>query len=136
MQVFVSTVSCAICKTTFTRTNSRSRYCSPSCATKGEGIARRAYQPRQRKLKPEPRLHRQARKAVENAIKSLSGFVRPDECERCGRKCVPHAHHHKGYERAFWLDVVWLCPQCHEAAHASQATSQSGEEITGQVSNG
>lgn len=62
------------------------------------------------------RLLRQAHHAVENAIKS-GRLVRPSHCEGCGAECTPEAHHHRGYEREFWLVVKWLCEMCHKAEH-------------------
>lgn len=43
--------------------------------------------------------------------------VRPDRCPRCGKKSRIEGHHHKGYEGAAKLDVVWLCSRCHKAEH-------------------
>lgn len=42
---------------------------------------------------------------------------RPETCEDCGREGVRlNAHHHKGYAKAHWLDVRWLCARCHRKA--------------------
>lgn len=57
---------------------------------------------------------------MENALKDTSSFTRPDNCEACGRTCVPHAHHYKGYEPEHWLDVQWLCVPCHDRAHREE----------------
>lgn len=40
-------------------------------------------------------------------------------CSVCGAERV-HAHHHKGYAPEHELDVVWLCPRHHMAAHGRQ----------------
>ncbi len=54
--------------------------------------------------------------AVYRAVKK--GFLtRPSSCSKCGKACKPHGHHHKGYAREFWLDVVWLCLECHLDEH-------------------
>ena len=65
------------------------------------------------------RLLRQAHHAVENAIKSWR-LIRPSHCEGCGSECTPEAHHHRGYEREFWLIVKWLCEMCHKAEHRKE----------------
>ena len=60
---------------------------------------------------------RQANHAVEYAIQT-GQLVRPRFCEDCGKECRPEAHHYKGYDRAHWLDVQWLCVFCHRKADA------------------
>ena len=42
---------------------------------------------------------------------------RPKNCENCGIKCIPHGHHHMGYENP--LKVMWLCSLCHGEIHSS-----------------
>lgn len=37
-------------------------------------------------------------------------------CLDCGGKAV-HYHHHLGYERSHWLDVVAVCYRCHRRRH-------------------
>ena len=54
-----------------------------------------------------------AHRAVMRAV-HRGRVVRPASCSRCGSVCAPHAHHHDYTKR---LDVVWLCRQCHAAAH-------------------
>lgn len=44
------------------------------------------------------------------------GKVTRKPCSVCGEKRV-QAHHHKGYAKEFWYDVVWLCKLHHEEAH-------------------
>lgn len=44
-----------------------------------------------------------------SAIRS-GKLVRPDACSDCGKKCVPHGHHH---DYSLPLTVTWLCPMCH-----------------------
>lgn len=64
-----------------------------------------------RKQKPEKAA---ARSAVGYAL--VTGrLIRPTHCHKCGRKCSPEGHHHRGYDRK--LDVVWLCKSCHRLAH-------------------
>lgn len=64
-----------------------------------------------------------ARTAVRDALDSGSLVRGPcafasDACE--GRI---EAHHHKGYDREHWLDVVWLCIRHHGHAHRSTKAS-------------
>ncbi len=64
-----------------------------------------------------------ARKAVSVAIHS--GRLAPEPCARCGlaprrangRQRI-EAHHWKGYDPEFWLDVQWLCKPHHAEADA------------------
>jgi len=42
-------------------------------------------------------------------------ILKPDLCKKCGEKKRLHAHHWNGYENP--LQVIWLCPSCHHAAH-------------------
>lgn len=41
-------------------------------------------------------------------------IVRPTNCEDCGSDGLIHGHH-DDYSKP--LDVRWLCPRCHKAAH-------------------
>ena len=50
---------------------------------------------------------------VGNAIRSGT-ILRPENCQQCGIECTPHGHH-RDYARP--LDVMWLCPQCHNDWH-------------------
>ena len=62
---------------------------------------------------------RKARYYVRNAIRN-GRLVRSDNCELCGSldngsyRSYIEAHHHKGYDREHWLDVIWLCTTCHK----------------------
>lgn len=51
--------------------------------------------------------------------KVRAGYIlRPTICSRCNAKNIRiEAHHHQGYSREFWLDVVWLCIPCHKSIH-------------------
>ena len=60
------------------------------------------------------KLHRQAIAAVQYAIQKGT-LIRPDTCEKCG-KTNPEGHHSNGYEKEHWLDVEWLCKDCHGEA--------------------
>jgi hypothetical protein len=37
-------------------------------------------------------------------------------CMDCGA-AARHYHHHLGYDRSHWLDVVALCARCHRRRH-------------------
>ncbi len=56
-----------------------------------------------------------AHSAVNRAKKS--GTLIPQPCDACGSTKDIQAHH-DSYDRDRWLDVRWLCPQCHGAYHA------------------
>jgi hypothetical protein len=61
--------------------------------------------------------------AVKYAL-TTGKLVRPAKCSHCGKwpgknkrgRSKIEAHHHKGYDRAHQLDVVWLCSRCHRNA--------------------
>jgi hypothetical protein len=50
-----------------------------------------------------------------NYAVSKGEIKKPSRCELCGKTGRLHAHHWHGYEHP--LDVQWLCPSCHHAAH-------------------
>ena len=66
---------------------------------------------------------RNARNAVHDAVEQGKLF-KPQNCSRCINPS-PQAHHHNGYSREFWLDVVWLCSECHRLADMEQARQNS-----------
>lgn len=82
----------------------RQRYQRPE--RKADG-AERAKQWRQRN----PSAYR-AHTEVGNAIRS--GRLKKLPCEFCSREDV-HAHH-RDYSKP--LEVIWLCPKCHQRLHA------------------
>lgn len=58
-----------------------------------------------------------ARYRLNNAIQY--GFIkRPNTCSKCKKiyrqKRQIEAHHHKGYGKKNWYNVVWLCRKCHK----------------------
>ncbi len=53
-----------------------------------------------------------ARRAVARAIRN-GNLIRPNVCNKCGTTCKPQAHHHNGYDKQHYLDVIWLCTGCH-----------------------
>ncbi len=50
--------------------------------------------------------------------KKRGALKMPDCCPSCERKVRLQAHHHKGYEAKYHLDVVWLCSRCHRKTHS------------------
>lgn len=54
-----------------------------------------------------------ARAAVNRSIRR--GKLKRKPCEACGN-LKSEAHHFKGYEREFWLEVKWLCKEHHDQA--------------------
>ena len=56
---------------------------------------------------------KRARLIFYRAVKS-GKIHRPDGCEKCGGKCVPHGHH-TDYSKP--LNVMWLCTKCHGERH-------------------
>ena len=54
--------------------------------------------------------------AIRYATKS-GKIVRPKRCEACGSTRRIEAHHYLGYAKEHWLEVRWLCGECHIAAH-------------------
>jgi hypothetical protein len=57
-----------------------------------------------------------AQQRVNYAV-SMGWLIKPEACESCGRAVRLHGHHHRGYAREVELEVIWLCPRCHKAAH-------------------
>lgn len=53
-----------------------------------------------------------ARWALREAVRT-GRIARADRCEGCGARARTEGHHHRGYDRAHWLDVQWLCKRCH-----------------------
>ena len=60
-------------------------------------------------------------------------IIKPETCDWCHKK--PEAgyiqgHHHLGYERENWKNVLWLCPQCHAQEHKKlREENQNKEEL-------
>ena len=44
-------------------------------------------------------------------------ITKPNACAMCNSVARLHAHHGRGYDKAHWLDVDWLCAPCHKVAH-------------------
>jgi 5-methylcytosine-specific restriction endonuclease McrA len=56
-----------------------------------------------------------ARMAVFRAIKS-GRLIKPPKCQLCGNTGRIEAHHFAGYSKEHYLDVEWLCSECHHRA--------------------
>ena len=56
-----------------------------------------------------------AHRAVQRAL-ARGALVRSPRCEECGAETQTEAHHHHGYDKTHYLDVVWLCRDCHNRA--------------------
>jgi hypothetical protein len=58
---------------------------------------------------------------------AVGKLVKPKLCPVCcieGRRI--EAHHHAGYARENWLNVVWRCRQCHTLEHKRGPAIQAG----------
>ena len=76
------------------------------------------YMEKQRGIRAANPEMRTAHQSVHRAIKA-GILIRPDSCPVCGNsKMRIEAHHHKGYEKEFALDVLFLCTSCHRAAES------------------
>lgn len=64
-------------------------------------------------------LNRKARGAVSSALNS-GRIVKPIKCQACGCGEKLEAHHWKGYDKEYWLDVQWLCHADHLKADISE----------------
>ena len=63
------------------------------------------------------RRQQMAATAEVNAALKRGELTRAGVCARCGLKARTDAHHHRGYAREHWLDIVWLCRPCHFQTH-------------------
>jgi len=61
---------------------------------------------------------------VRGAIKA-GLLIRPTNCERCGTKCKPEAHH-EDYSHP--LEVIYLCKTCHVKADMARRERESSTE--------
>jgi len=66
-----------------------------------------------KKSEAKNRIKVKARQAVRNAIRK--GEIRkPAKCQGCGKETTElDAHHYKGYIKRHWLDIKWICEDCH-----------------------
>lgn len=70
-----------------------------------------------------------ARMAVHHAVEA--GILhRPECCSRCGALGGIEGHHHNGYEKTDWLNVIWLCRECHLKEHNNLTIYDERKETT------
>lgn len=99
---------CRTCMRPYKRTHEHQRYDSGRVTP--DPTAQRARASTYARRHPDKK---RAHSAVVRALRT-GRLVRPSACERCGRECVPHAHH---IDYAQPLNVVWLCSTCHGEEH-------------------
>ena len=68
-------------------------------------------------------IKRGAHHIVNNAIRS-GKMVKPDNCEKCEATGKIHGHH---CDYAKPLEVMWLCPQCHDDWHKENGEGLNAE---------
>lgn len=72
-------------------------------------------------IDPLAKLKRDAVSAVGRAVRR-GRLVQSPRCQHPGCTTVKvEGHHHNGYDREHWLDVVWLCRKHHEKAEIAAA---------------
>ena len=114
---------CKECKNSWHRQRYRSPlfdYPAHCVSVKKYLSTERAKKTRQKYCNQLPRLVRKATTALGHAVER-GKILKPETCSLCGVK--PRridAHHHKGYEQKFWLDVIWVCRHCHRKIEARQ----------------
>lgn len=99
-------------------TGFRSKYCSQHCGKKAWHVQHQdRYDAWQLKRQREDPQKWSARVHVNDAVRD-GKIAKPSTCSDCG-KAAPYieGHHHKGYDKAVELDVVWLCKKCHAKRH-------------------
>lgn len=113
---------CLVCSELYCSARGYQKYCSKRCK-KTARDRRRRKQPRRienhrkniRQYHLRTPERNRARRAARDAVK-IGALIKPDCCSVCGVKTKLEGHHHKGYARENWLDVQWLCGQCHDKA--------------------
>ncbi len=72
---------------------------------------------RTRRFDPAFYLVVKAREAVAYAVRTGKlPSISTRRCKECGEQ-AQHYHHHLGYEKEDWLEVIPICAICHTAAH-------------------
>src|SRR5258707_1397428 len=60
-----------------------------------------------------------ARNAIANEVRrGRIPSPSTQQCVICKVRQAKHYHHHKGYEKIHWLDVIPVCNKCHNSIHA------------------
>ena len=57
-----------------------------------------------------------ARNAVQRALNNGS-MERPSVCSECFSNGIIETHHYLGYAKENWLNIKWICKDCHYKAH-------------------
>lgn len=72
-----------------------------------------------RYLKIQRERHPEQKKARDAAYyaEKTGVIVRPDACQKCGKITADLHKHHWSYEKEHYIDIQWLCRQCHREAH-------------------
>ena len=69
-----------------------------------------------------------ARDAVSNAIKRGElPKVQTCQCVKCGEPATAY-HHHKGYKKEHFLEVVPVCHECHQMVEVEAVFEDLGTE--------
>ena len=68
--------------------------------------------------RPENKVKHKARCFLNKAL--TKGRIKKKPCENCNNT-KSEAHHHKGYARKNWLNVIWLCRKHHKEIHNSHS---------------
>lgn len=75
---------------------------------------------------PNRRIARQAQDAVNNAVKrGMMAPIKTRRCVYCGNQAKQY-HHHNGYDRQHWLDVIPIC-KCHGEVERLHELERSGQ---------
>lgn len=106
------------CKMCFLKSDAKYRL-----TEKGKASQKKYHQSEKGKIaKKRYRIHRpeqvKAQRAVNHAV-IIGKLVRPNTlvCRYCGAKAQKY-HHHKGYARECWFDIVPVCNPCHIKQHS------------------
>ena len=59
---------------------------------------------------------RSAQLTLSNAVRD-GKIIRPTVCSACGKTDCEIEGHHWSYLEEHWLDVMWLCTECHGKEH-------------------
>jgi hypothetical protein len=61
-------------------------------------------------------LETRARWAINHMLTRINAAIsKSSSCDYCHQEIPLEAHHYKGYEPENWLNVHWLCHDCHQA---------------------
>jgi len=71
---------------------------------------------KQYRQRPERKLKEKSRHRLQEAV-LYEKIRRPEKCEECGIKCIPHGHH---FDYSKPLFVKWLCHLCHCHEHGER----------------